>query len=94
MIAGGLVPAPDIERETARLMQMIGGGAALAHLRRAYGLAKLPYVEDIVTSRRKSVTLIFNTYRITGDRLEGCWPTRASQSGASTAPRPTPSGAP
>ena len=59
-IAGGLVPAPDIERETARLMQMIGGGAALAHLRRAYGLAKLAYVEDIVMARRKSVTLIFN----------------------------------
>ena len=71
MIRDGLVPAPDIERETARLMQMIGGGAALAHIRRAYGLAKAPYVEDIVTSRRKSVTLIFNTYRITGDRLEG-----------------------
>ena len=69
-IAGGLVPAPDIERETARLMQMIGGGVALAHLRRAYGLAKLSYVEDVVMSRRKSVTLIFNTYRITGDRLE------------------------
>jgi hypothetical protein len=68
-IAGGLVPAPDIERETARLMQMIGGGVALAHLRRAYGLAKLPYVEDVVMSRRKSVTLVFNTYRVTGDSL-------------------------
>jgi SNF2 family DNA or RNA helicase len=69
-IRDGLVPAPDIERETARLMEMIGGGAALAHLRRAYGLAKTPYAEDVVMSRRKSVTLIFNTYRITGDRLE------------------------
>ena len=69
-ISDGVVPAPDIERETARLMQMIGGGAALAHLRRAYGLAKTPYAEDVVMSRRKSVTLIFNTYRITGDRLE------------------------
>jgi hypothetical protein len=68
-IRDGVVPAPDIERETARLMQMIGGGEALAHLRRAYGLAKLPYAEDIVMSRRKSVTLIFNHYRLTGDRL-------------------------
>jgi SNF2 family DNA or RNA helicase len=49
---------------------MIGGGAALAHLRRAYGLAKLPYTEDAVMARRKRVTLVFNTYRITGDRLE------------------------
>ena len=69
-IRDGLVPAPDTERETARLMETIGGGAALAHLRRAYGLAKLPYVEDVVMSRRKTVTLIFNTYRITGNRLE------------------------
>jgi DNA repair protein RAD16 len=59
-----------------RLMEMIGGGTALAHLRRAYGLAKLPYVEDVVMSRRggsrteKSPTLTFNTYRMTGDRLE------------------------
>ena len=59
-----------------RLMQMIGGGTALAHLRRAYGLAKLPYVEDVVMSRRggnreeRTPTLIFNTYRMTGDRLE------------------------
>src|SRR5262245_48351602 len=49
---------------------------ALAHLRRAYGLAKLPYVEDVVMSRRggaspeRTPTLIFNTYRMTGDRLE------------------------
>jgi SNF2 family DNA or RNA helicase len=58
-----------------RLMEMIGGGTALAHLRRAYGLAKLPYVEDVVMSRRGetsrgSPTLIFNTYRMTGDQLE------------------------
>jgi hypothetical protein len=69
-IRDGLVPAPDIERETARLMHMIGGGSALAHLRRAYGLAKLPYAEDVVMSRRKSVTLIFNVHRAVGDRLE------------------------
>jgi hypothetical protein len=72
----GLVPEPDIERELARLMEMIGGGTALAHLRRAYGLAKLPYCEDVVMSRRggdaktQTPTLIFNTYRLTGDRLE------------------------
>jgi hypothetical protein len=75
-IRDGLVPTPDIDREMARLMQMIGGGTALAHLRRAYGLAKLPYVEDVVMSRRgnsrkeRTPTLIFNTYRLTGDRLE------------------------
>jgi SNF2 family DNA or RNA helicase len=73
-IRGGIVPTPDIERETTRLMEMIGGGTALAHLRRAYGLAKIPYVEDIVMSRRRGAggtpTLIFNTYRLTGDRLE------------------------
>jgi hypothetical protein len=74
-INGGLVPEPDIDREMKRLMQMIGGGTALAHLRRAYGLAKLPYVEDVVMSRRgasskEAPTLIFNTYRLTGDRLE------------------------
>ena len=56
-------------------MEMIGGGTALAHLRRAYGLAKIPYVEDVVMSRRSGAgettpTLIFNTYRMTGDRLE------------------------
>ena len=49
---------------------MIGGGTALAHLRRAYGLAKLPYVEDVVMSRRggsnkeRTPTLAFNTYRM------------------------------
>jgi hypothetical protein len=75
-IHDGLVPAPDIDRETARLMHMIGGGTALAHLRRAYGMAKLPYVEDVVMSRRggsskeRTPTLIFNTFRMTGDRLE------------------------
>jgi SNF2 family DNA or RNA helicase len=56
-------------------MEMIGGGTALAHLRRAYGLAKLPYAEDVVWSRRgsgrgRTPTLIFNTFRATGDRLE------------------------
>ena len=75
-IRGNLVPAPDIDREMARVMEMIGGGTALAHLRRAYGLAKLPYVEDVVMSRRggsseeRTPTLIFNTYRMTGDHLE------------------------
>jgi hypothetical protein len=75
-IRDGLVPEPDIDREMARLMEMIGGGTALAHLRRAYGLAKLPYVEDVVMSRRggsakeRTPTLIFNTYHLTGDRLE------------------------
>jgi SNF2 family DNA or RNA helicase len=75
-IRDGLVPAPDIDREMMRLMEMIGGGTALAHLRRAYGLAKLPYAEDVVMSRRggsrkeRTPTLIFNTYRMTGDRLE------------------------
>jgi SNF2 family DNA or RNA helicase len=74
-IRDGVVPAPDIEREMARLMTMVGGGTALAHLRRAYGLAKLPYVEDVAMSRRGgsskgAPTLIFNTYRLTGDRLE------------------------
>lgn len=75
-IRNNSVPAPDIDREMARLMEMIGGGAALAHLRRAYGLAKLPYAEDVVMSRRggnsedRTPTLIFNTYRMTGDRLE------------------------
>ena len=57
-------------------MEMIGGGTALAHLRRAYGLAKLPYVEDVVLSRRggsnkeRTPTLIFNVYHMTGDCLE------------------------
>ena len=75
-IRDDLVPEPDIDREMTRLMQMIGGGTALAHLRRAYGLAKLPYIEDVVMSRRggnreeRTPTLIFNTYRMTGDRLE------------------------
>jgi SNF2 family DNA or RNA helicase len=74
-IRDGLMPEPVIDREMTRLMEMIGGGRALAHLRRAYGLAKLPYVEDLVMSRRGSSskqapTLIFNTYRLTGDRLE------------------------
>jgi hypothetical protein len=75
-IRDGLVPAPDIDREMTRLMEMVGGGTALAHLRRAYGLAKLPYAEDVVMSRRGGSskgtppTLIFNTYRMTGDRLE------------------------
>jgi len=74
-IRDGLVPEPDIDREMTRLMEMIGGGTALAHLRRAYGLAKLPYVEDVAMSRRGKAskgapTLVFNTYRLTGDRLE------------------------
>jgi hypothetical protein len=75
-IRDGLVPEPDIDREMARLMEMIGGGTALAHLRRAYGLAKLTFVEDVVMSRRggsnkeRTPTLVFNIYRITGDRLE------------------------
>jgi SWI/SNF-related matrix-associated actin-dependent regulator 1 of chromatin subfamily A len=75
-IRDDLVPAPDVDREMIRLMKMIGGGTALAHLRRAYGLAKLPYVEDVVMSRRgnsrqdRTPTLVFNTYRMTGDRLE------------------------
>jgi SNF2 family DNA or RNA helicase len=74
-IRDGLVPVPDIDRETTRLMEMIGGGTALAHLRRAYGLAKLAYCEDVAMSRRGgsskgTPTLIFNTYRLTGDRLE------------------------
>jgi SNF2 family DNA or RNA helicase len=75
-IRDGLVPAADIDRETARLMQMIGGGEALAHLRRAYGTAKLLYCEDVVMSCRggnakdRTPTLIFKTYRLTGDRLE------------------------
>jgi hypothetical protein len=47
-IRDGLVPVPDIDREMTRLMKMIGGGTALAHLRRAYGLAKLLYAEDVV----------------------------------------------
>jgi hypothetical protein len=75
-IRDGLVPEPDIDREITRLMEMVGGGTALAHLRRAYGLAKLPYAEDVVMSRRggsskeRTPTLIFNTYRMTGGRLE------------------------
>ena len=74
-IRDGLVPAPDIDRQMTRVMEMIGGGTALAHLRRAYGLAKLPYAEDVVMSRRGgsskgAPTLIFNTYRLTGDHLE------------------------
>jgi SWI/SNF-related matrix-associated actin-dependent regulator 1 of chromatin subfamily A len=75
-IRDGLVPEPDIDREMTRLMQMVGGGTALAHLRRAYGLAKLPYVEDVLVSCRgnsregRSPVLVFNTYRLTGDRLE------------------------
>src|SRR5262249_11343384 len=75
-IRDGLVPEPDIDRETTRLMEMVGGGTALAHLRRAYGLAKLPYAEYVVLPRRggsgkeRTPTLIFNTYRMTGDRLE------------------------
>jgi hypothetical protein len=75
-IRGEIVPTPNIDREMARLMEMIGGGTALAHLRRAYGMAKLPYVEDVVISRRsvgnkeRTPTLVFNTYRMTGDHLE------------------------
>jgi superfamily II DNA or RNA helicase len=75
-IRGDTVPAPDIDREMTRLMEMIGGGTALAHLRRAYGLAKLPYAEDVVLSHRggnskeRAPTLIFNTYRMTGNHLE------------------------
>jgi SNF2 family DNA or RNA helicase len=75
-ISSGSVPVPDIDREMERLMEMIGGGTALAHLRRAYGLAKLQYVEDVIMSRRggsseeRTPTLVFNTYRMTGDRLE------------------------
>jgi hypothetical protein len=74
-IRDGLVSEPEIDREMKRLMEMIGGGTALAHLRRAYGMAKLPYVEDVVMSRRGgsskgTPTLVFNTYRLTGDRLE------------------------
>jgi SNF2 family DNA or RNA helicase len=74
-IRDGCVPEPDIDREMTRVMEMIGGGTALAHLRRAYGLAKIPYVEDVVMSRRGEAsrgtpTLVFNTYRMTGDRLE------------------------
>jgi hypothetical protein len=75
-IRDGLVPEPAIDREMMRLMNMIGGGTALAHLRRGYGLAKLPYVEDVVMSRRggsskeRTPTLIFNIYRMTGDRIE------------------------
>jgi SNF2 family DNA or RNA helicase len=74
VIRDGSVPTPDIDREMTRLMELVGGGTALAHLRRAYGLAKLPYVEDVVLSRRgdreRTTTLVFNTYRLTGDRLE------------------------
>jgi hypothetical protein len=75
-IRGDIVPAPDIDREMTRLMEMIGGGTALAHLRRAYGLAKLSNVEDVVLSHRggsgkeRAPTLVFNTYRMTGDHLE------------------------
>jgi SNF2 family DNA or RNA helicase len=75
-IRKGSLPVADIDREMAQLMEMIGGGSALAHLRRAYGLAKLPYVEDVVMSRRgggdaeRTPTLIFNTYHMTGDHLE------------------------
>ena len=75
-IHDGLVPEPDIDREMTRLMKMIGGGTALAHLRRAYGLAKIAYCEDVVLSRRggrreeRTPTLIFNFFRLTGDRLE------------------------
>jgi SNF2 family DNA or RNA helicase len=73
-IRDGTVPEPDIDREMTRLMEIIGGGTELAHIRRAYGLAKLRYVEDVVMSRRRNSeeapVLIFNTYRMTGDRLE------------------------
>jgi SNF2 family DNA or RNA helicase len=72
----GTVPAPDVDREMARLMELIGGGDAMAHLRRAFGMAKISYTEDVVTSRcggadrKRTPTLIFNIYRATGDRLE------------------------
>jgi hypothetical protein len=74
-IRDGLVPAPDVDREVARLMQMIGGGVALAHLRIAYALAKLPYVEDVAMSRRggsneRTPMLIFNVHHLVGDRLQ------------------------
>jgi SNF2 family DNA or RNA helicase len=75
-ISGGLVPEPDIDRETTKLIDMIGGGEALAHLRRAWGTAKIFYVEDVVQSRiggrkeDRTPTLIFNIYHATGDRLE------------------------
>jgi hypothetical protein len=41
-IRDGLVGAPDIDREMARLLHMIGGGEALAHLRRAHGRQRAP----------------------------------------------------
>jgi hypothetical protein len=44
-IRDGSVPEPDIDREMTRLMEIIGGGTALAHIRRAYGFAKLPYCD-------------------------------------------------
>jgi SNF2 family DNA or RNA helicase len=75
-IRDNLVPEPDIDREMTRLMEMIGGGTALAHLRRAYGLAKLPYAEDVAMSRRggstreRTPTLVFNIFHMTGNRLE------------------------
>jgi SNF2 family DNA or RNA helicase len=71
-VRNGLVPESDLDREMLRLMEMVGGGTALAHLRRAYGLAKLPYVEDVIASRRggSPPVLVFNTYRMTGDALE------------------------
>jgi hypothetical protein len=73
-IASGSIDEEAIDREMAQLMALVGGGDALAHVRRAYGLAKLPYVEDVVVSRHGNgdlaPMLVFNTYRLTGDHLE------------------------
>jgi SNF2 family DNA or RNA helicase len=75
-ITSHLVPESEIDRLVTQLMQAIGSGTALAHLRRAFGVSKTPFAEDAVLShrggigRKRAPTLIFVTYRMTGDRLE------------------------
>jgi SNF2 family DNA or RNA helicase len=55
---------------------MTGSDTAMAHLRRAYGIAKIEWTVDVVTSChsfsvvKPSPVLIFNTYHLTGDKLE------------------------
>ena len=73
-IEGGIVPTADIDRQIKAVIEMIGGGEAMAHLRRAYGIAKIPDVEDVVAAHhgtgRCSPVLIFNMYHLTGDLLQ------------------------
>jgi hypothetical protein len=82
--ARGTRAGSDIDREMARAMEMIGGGTASPIPGAAMG-AKLPYVEDVVMSRRGGISQGANagsssTPLTTGDHLETRSATRASWS--------------